>query len=182
MPISAKLHRRFRTGKAAGPTLAEATLLTTLIHHPGLLHSHLDDFLAVELDGRELDALRRAIIAEGAENQGEQPIAGALAKAGFADLIARLGDIVRRSGAWQAFPEADDFDAEQGWLQAITLHRRARALHKELAQAEAAYAGDMSEPNFARMIEIQRQLTNAEGTEASIEGFGRSSGRQAQEY
>jgi DNA primase len=182
MPISAKLHRRFRTGGATGPSLAEATLLTTLIHHPGLLHSHLDEFLAVDLDGRELDALRRAIITEAAENQGEQPIVDALAKAGFGDFMARLSDIVQRSGAWQAFSEADDADAEQGWLQAITLHRRAGALHKELAQAEAAYAGDMSEPNFARMIEIQRQLTNAEGTEASIEGFGRSSGRQAQEY
>jgi DNA primase len=90
--------------------------------------------------------------------------------------------MVRRSGVWQALEGADDVDAEHGWTQAITLHRRARALHKELAQAEAAYAGDMSEPNFARMIEIQRQLSNAEGTEASIDGFGQSSGRQAREF
>ena len=182
MPISPQLRRRFRSGAAAEPTLAEAMVLTTVIHHPSLLHSHLDEFLSVELAGRDLDALRRAIIAEAAEIEGEQPIGAALAKAGFANLMARLDDIVQRSGAWQALSGADDADSESGWLQAITLHRRAGALHKELAQAEAAYAGDMSEPNFARMIEIQRQLTNADGTEASIEGFGRSSGRQAQEY
>jgi DNA primase len=180
-PISRELRRRFRAGPAAGPTLAEATLLTTLIHHPALVHRHLDDFLSIELAGRDLDALRRAIVAEAAETQEETPLAEALNAAGLGDLVDRLDRIVRRSGAWQALSGADDADAEHGWLQAITLHRRARALHKELAQAEAAYAGDMSEPNFARMIEIQRQLTNAEGTEASIEGFGRSSGRQAQE-
>jgi DNA primase len=181
-PISAQLRRRFRTGGAAGPTLAEATMLTTPIHHPALLHRHLDEFLSVEFDGRELEALRRAIVTEAAENQEETPLVEALSGAGFGGLLARLDDIVQRAGSWQALSGADDGDAEQSWLQAITLHRRARALHKELAQAQAAYAGDMSEPNFARMIEIQRQLTNAEGIEASIEGFGRSSGHQAQDY
>jgi DNA primase len=146
------------------------------------VHRHLDDFLSIELAGRDLEALRRAIIAEAAEIQKETPLIEALTAVGLGDLIGRLDAIVGQSGAWQALAGANDADAEHGWLQAITLHHRARALHKELAQAEAAYAGDMSEPNFARMIEIQRQLTNAEGTEASIEGFGRSSGRQAQEF
>jgi DNA primase len=182
LTISPQLRRRARQGGAGGPTLAEATLLTTLIHHPVLLHRHLDDLLAVELTSPELVRLRGAIISEAADNKEEKPVDVALSAAGFSDLIARLDGIVERAGAWQALAGSDDADAEQGWLQAITLHRRARALHKELAQAEAAYAGDMSEPNFARMIEIQRQLTNAEGTEASIEGFGRSSGRQAQDY
>jgi DNA primase len=157
-------------------------MLTTPIHHPALLHQHLDEFLSVEFGGSELEGLRRAIVAEAAENHEETPLVEALSAAGFSGLLARLDDIVRRAGAWQALSGAADADSEQAWLQAINLHRRARALHKELAQAEAAYAGDMSEPNFARIIEIQRQLTNAEGTEASIEGFGRSSGRQAQEY
>ena len=73
---------------------------------------------------------------------------------------------------------ADD-DAEKGWLQALTLHHRQRTLHKELKDAEAALAGEPSEANFARLVDIQKQLANAEGMEALIEGFGSSSGRQA---
>ena len=60
----------------------------------------------------------------------------------------------------------------------MTLHRRQRTLHKELRDAETALADDTSEANFARLVDIQKQLANAEGTEALIEGFGSSSGRQ----
>ena len=181
MPVSAQLRRALRSSGPVRATLAEATLLTTVIHHPALLHKHLEEFLGIELDSRELDRLRRAAAERAEHHPDEESLAEALSEAGFAGLIGRLDEMVRRSGAWQALPGADDADAEQGWMQAVTLHRRARTLHKELALAEAAYAGDMSEPNFARMVEIQRELSNAEGTEASIEGFGRSSGRQAQE-
>ena len=156
-------------------------MLATIVHHPSLLDRHLDEFLAAKLASRELDSLRHAIVGHVAEGSDHAAMAEALSAAGFAPLLARLDETVRRSGAWQALADANDADAEHGWLQAITLHRRAQTLHKELAQAEAAYAGDMSEPNFARMIEIQKQLSNAEGTEASIDGFGRPSGRQAQE-
>ncbi len=180
--ISPQLSRSVRSKNSAQPSLAEAMLLVTIVHHDSLLDRHLDDFLTVELSHRDLDALRHAIVVAAADDRGGRPLAEQLAEAGHGDTLARLDQIVRRSGVWQALEGADDSDAEHGWVQAITLHRRARALHKELAQAEAAYAGDMSEPNFARMIEIQRQLSNAEGTEASIDGFGRSSGRQAREW
>ncbi len=181
-PVSAQLNRSVRAKNPASPTLVEATLLLTIVHHDSLLDRHLDDFLALEFSQRELDALRQAIVAAVADDRGGAPLPELLAKAGHEKALHRLDEMVRRSGVWQALEGADDADAEQGWMQAITLHQRARALHKELAQAEAAYAGDMSEPNFARMIEIQRQLSNAEGTEASIDGFGRSSGRQAREF
>jgi DNA primase len=74
---------------------------------------------------------------------------------------------------------ADDRDAEQGWLQAVTLHRKARTLHKELKDAEAALAVDPSEVNLARMVDIQQQLSSADNIDAAIEGFGLYSGRHA---
>ena len=49
-------------------------------------------------------------------------------------------------------------DAEEGWLQALTLHRRKRTLHKELKDAEAALAEEPSEANLARLVDIQNQL------------------------
>ena len=81
-------------------------------------------------------------------------------------------------GHWPAKPDAAPRDAEEGWLQALTLHRRKGTLHKELKDAEAALAEDPSEANLARLVDIQSQLASSEGTEALIEGFGASSGRE----
>lgn len=180
-PVSAQLRRSLRSSGPVRATLAEATMLVTVVHHPAILHRHLEEFLGVELQSREMDRLRRAIADWAERHPDASSLAPALTDAGMAPLFERLDEMVRRSGAWQALPGADDADSEKAWQQAVTLHRRARTLHKELALAEAAYAGDMSEPNFARMIEIQKELSNAEGIEASIEGFGLSSGRRAQE-
>ena len=54
--------------------------------------------------------------------------------------------------------DAADRDAEQAWLQALTLHRRQRTLHKELKDAEAALAEEPSDANLARLVDIQNQL------------------------
>ena len=62
------------------------------------------------------------------------------------------------------------------------MHRRKRTLHKELKEAEAALANEPSDANLARLVDIQNQLANSEGTEALIEGFGASSGRQARVF
>ncbi|MCH7839879.1 MAG: hypothetical protein IID38_06555 [Planctomycetes bacterium] len=43
------------------PSLAEATLLVTIVHHPSLLDRHLEGFLQLELASRELDALRQDV-------------------------------------------------------------------------------------------------------------------------
>jgi len=63
-------------------------------------------------------------------------------------------------------------DSEQGWLQALTLHRRQRTLHKDLKDAEAALALDPNEANLARLRDIHGQMAAVEGTEALIDGFG----------
>jgi DNA primase len=63
-------------------------------------------------------------------------------------------------------------DAEHGWLQALTLHRRQRTLHKDLRDAEATLALEPNEANFVRLRDIQGQMAAGDGTEALIEGFG----------
>ena len=102
-----------------------------------------------------------------------------LAQSRFSALLGRLDAQIAAAGLWTAEAASADDDAEKGWLQALTLHHRQRTLHKELKDAEAALAGESSEANFARLVDIQKQLANAEGMEALIEGFGSSSGRQA---
>jgi DNA primase len=174
-----------RSTRAAGlPALREAVLVVTLINCPGLIAAHLDVFAHTELGSRELDSLREQIL----EIAGEDPsidataLRGRLEAAGFAALLERLDGLIRRGGVWQAGPGAADRDAEEGWLQAVTLHRKSRTLHKELKEAEAALATEPSDANLARMVEIQRQLANTDGTEALIDGFGASSGRPSRNF
>ena len=61
--------------------------------------------------------------------------------------------------------------------QALSLHRRARALHKELQLAELALGKDFTEANLGRLKDIQTQLSALGGIEAAMEGFGAQSGR-----
>jgi DNA primase len=180
--VSEALRRSART--AGLPALREAVIVMTLVNHPGLIASHLDTFAHIELGSRELDSLRGQIL----EIAGEDPsidaaaLRGRLEAAGFAALIERLDGLIRRGGTWQAGPAAADRDAEDGWQQAVTLHRKSRTLHKELKEAEAALASEPSDANLARMVEIQRQLANTDGTEALIDGFGASSGRPSRGF
>ncbi len=182
MPISDNLRRSARLGGLSA--LREAVIVMTLVNHPALITAHLDQFGHAELSARELDQLRGQIL----EIAGEEPaieaaaLRGRLEGAGFEALLARLDAQIRKGGIWQAGPEAGDPDAENGWLQAVTLHRKSRTLHKELKEAEAALALEPSDANLARMVEIQKQLANADGTEALIDGFGESSGRPSRGF
>ena len=159
-------------------------MVVTLINHPGLIAAHLDVFAHIELGSRELDSLRDQIL----QIAGEDPsidaaaLRGRVEAAGFAALLERLDGLIRKGGIWQAGPGSADRDAEEGWQQAVTLHRKSRTLHRELKEAEAALASEPSDANLARMVEIQRQLANTDGTEALIDGFGESSGRTSRSF
>ncbi len=62
------------------------------------------------------------------------------------------------------------------------MHRKTRTLHKELKEAERALGEDPSEENLAWLRDVQGRLSALEGAEASIEGFGASSGRPARSF
>jgi DNA primase len=75
-------------------------------------------------------------------------------------------------------PEGAEEDAETSLKQCLALHRRARALNKELKLAEFALGQEVNEENFARLREIKLELAALDGREAALEGFGLMSGRQ----
>ena len=181
IPISDRLRRStLIAGRAALP-LREVVLVMTFLNHPELIARHLDDFAHLDLGNAELGQLH-AVLLEAAAH-GEAPAAAelrqTLASGRFAALIKRLDFQIEACGHWPVMANAADRDAEHAWLQALTLHRRQRTLHKELKDAEAALAGEPSNVNHARLVDIQNQLASTEGTEALIEGFGSSSGRPA---
>ena len=63
------------------------------------------------------------------------------------------------------------------WQQLVALHRQWNSLTRELKDAEQALGQDNSEGNYLRLRDVKARLSNMDGTEALIEGFGASSGR-----
>ena len=178
--ISDRLRRSTIMSGRNALSLREIVLVMTMINHPGLIQVHLDEFAAVELNSPDLDRLRTGIleIATDGEEWEAAALRTRLMNGPFAALVARLDAQIEAIGHWPARPHAALSDAEEGWLQALTLHRRKGTLHKELKEAENALADMPSEANLARLVDIQNQLASTEGTEALIEGFGTSSGRE----
>ena len=181
IPVS---DRMTRSGMLAGRSvlpLREVVLVATMLNHPALIARHLDQFDRVEFTQPALAEFRSALLelASADHEADAAAVRAKLAQSRFSALLGRLDAQIAAAGLWTAEAAAADDDAEKGWLQALTLHHRQRTLHKELKDAEAALAGESSEANFARLVDIQKQLANAEGMEALIEGFGSMSGRQA---
>jgi DNA primase len=152
----------------------------TMANHPRLIAEHLAEFAEIELANRELDSLRSQILEIAADEPhieaGE--LRRLLAARGLGEGLDRLDLQIRHWGIWQAGADASEQDALDGWIQALTLHRKARTLHKELKDAEAALASDPNDANLAHLVDIQNQMANSEGTAALIDGFGTTSGRR----
>ncbi|MCB1489034.1 MAG: DNA primase, partial [Bauldia sp.] len=184
IPVSDRLRQSGILSRQGAPPLREAVLVMTMVDHPALLARHLDEFAHVEIGHRDLVGLRAELLEIVAADHDIDAAAlrARLAQSRFAPLVERLDAQISACGLWLATAAASDDDAEKGWHQALTLHRRQRTLHKELKDAEAALANDASEANFARLVDIQNQLANAEGMEALVEGFGASSGREARVF
>ncbi len=181
LPVSERLKRSpLLAGRASWP-LREAVLVVTMVNHPDLLHRHLDEFAGLEFGHPELAALAAAVLshATGGEEGDAAILRRSLENGRFSALLPRLDGQIAASGYWPALAATADSDAERGWLQALTLQRRKQTLNRELKDAEIALANVPSEANLARLVDIQNQLARSEGTEALIEGFGSSSGRQA---
>ena len=75
--------------------------------------------------------------------------------------------------------EAAPDDVLVTWQQLVALHRQWHSLLKELKEAEQALGQDASEANYLRLRDVKARLSEMDGTEALIEGFGASSGRGA---
>ena len=76
-----------------------------------------------------------------------------------------------------AVPVDNPDDVLVTWQQLVALHRQWHSLTKELKDAEQALGQDNSEGNYLRLRDIKARLSQMDGTEALIEGFGASSGR-----
>jgi DNA primase len=103
---------------------------------------------------------------------------------------AELSSAVRRyassaitiSSVWAVDPEAAPEDVLLTWQQLLALHRQWHSLAKELKEAEAALGEDSTEANFGWLTDVKSRLSEIDGTEALVEGFGAPSGRTARTF
>jgi DNA primase len=162
----------------------DALILLCLINHPWLLDDHLEEVTALELAHPDADRLRIAIGAAFAEDhhnsdrtEQSRKLRADLEKAGFSKIIQRVEGTITNSAAWGTQQGAAVDDVLVTWGQLIALHRRRHLLVREMKDAELALCEEQNEINLARLKDIQSRLSEVDGTEALIEGFGEQSGR-----
>lgn len=159
----------------------EALILQAALHHPWLLHDHLEELSELEFRHPDADRLKCALIdlaahtiAEDAENVRVE-----LAEHGLGPLVERISAAITTGSVWGTGPDAAPDDVLVTWNQLIALHRQWHSLIKELKEAELALGRDNTESNYLRLRDVKERLSRMEGTEAQIDGFGASSGRGA---
>ncbi|MDK1387156.1 DNA primase [Sinorhizobium sp. 8-89] len=175
------------SGQQAVPLLRESVLALTIVNHPQLLFDEYDEISTIEFDNRDLQRCWAAVLNAAAENGPRltrEALIEQLEAEGFGALIGALDQQVRYARLWTATTAAAPEDAREGYLQALALHRRSKALHwqrRELERelAHATEEGDLEVvPQLLRTLqEVQLEVTRLENQEAIIEGFGVLSGR-----
>jgi len=173
-------------GQRAALSRREALILQCLINHPWLLHDHLEEAAALEMAHQDAHRLRAAIIAafasehhhEGtASDEQREKLLADLAKSGFSEIIQRVDGAITTQAVWGARPGAAPDDVLSTWQQLVALHRQWHSLLRELKDAELALGDEPNEANYAWLRDVKSRLSEVDGTEALIEGFGEPSGR-----
>jgi len=169
------VHRGHRT---AVPR-REALIFQAVLNHPWLLHDHLEDLVSLEFRHVEADRLRRALVDIFAHDGSPDAavLRAELVARGFGEVIERVERSITTPSVWGARTEAAPDDVLVTWQQLIALHRHWISLTKELNEAEQALGQDNTEANYSWLRDVKARLSEMDGTEALIEGFGAQSGR-----
>lgn len=160
------------TGAKARPR--ESLMVLALINHPWLMEVYSEETANLALIDPALAGLRDAAMAIHAERNplDSEGLRAQLKQQRFGDIVARVERAITHRSDGFADPEASREDVERGWRQIFTLHRKSVELRRELEAAERALQVEGTNEAFERLRDIRLQLLDAEGTEASAEGFG----------
>jgi DNA primase len=174
---SSPVHRGHRTAVSK----REALILQAALNYPWLLHDHLEELASLEFTHADAERLKGALIDIAAHSAAPdaESIKAELERRNLHDTMERIAGAITTSSVWGARPDAAPEDVLITWQQLVALHRQWHSLTKELKDAEQALGQDASEGNYLRLRDVKARLSNMDGTEALIEGFGASSGRGA---
>jgi DNA primase len=174
-------------GHAAAIPRREALILQAVINHPWLLHDHLEELAAVELRHSEAAKVKAALIDIFAHGSADGSAAGSaldadamlaeLGHRGLAEASARIQKAITTSSVWGSKAGAGPDDVVTTWKQLVALHHQRHSLVRELREAEHALGLETTEANYSWLQDVKARLSDLDGTEALIDGFGSSSGR-----
>ncbi len=172
-------------GQRSALSRREALILQMLINHPWLLHEHLEEVAALELAHPEAHKLRAAIIGafshygptDDHAAETSRIRAAIDGKPDLSDILQRVERSITTHAVWGARPEAATGDVLSTWHQLVALHRQWHSLLRELKDAELAMGETNNDANLGWMQDVKARLSQADGLEALIEGFGEQSGR-----
>ena len=173
-------------GKADIPALREAALALTVVNHPGLVVDEFDEIAAIEFDNRDLRRLWTSVLNCGADGRrmAREAVFEALERDGHKEIIAKLDRQIRNARLWIATEDAAYDDAREGFFQALSLHKRTRALkwqkkeiERDLAEATEEEDAEAVPALMRTLGEIHQEIDRLENQEAMIDGFGLLSGR-----
>ncbi|MCM2471893.1 DNA primase [Rhizobium sp. CG5] len=168
-------------------SLRESVLALTIVNHPQLLQEEYDEVSAIDYESRDLQRLWSAVLTAAAEagtQLSRERLYERLIEQGFEPLLKALDQQIRNARLWTATTVAAPEDAREGYRQALSLHKRAKALRRqrmelerEVAEATEAEDGDRVGGLIAALQQVQLEITRMENQEAIIDGFGVMSGR-----
>ncbi len=169
------------------PALRESVLALTIVNQPQLLFEEYDEVSAIEFENRDLQRFWSAVLGIAAgmgERLTRERLVEDLEASGFEPMLKALDQQIRNSRLWTATEEAAPSDAREGYLQAMALHKRTRALlwqrrelERELAEATEEGDGERVPQILRALQEVQMETKRMENQEAIIDGFGVMSGR-----
>lgn len=157
-------HEGLGRGGEAVRDFGEPNLIAALLNHPDLIHAVFEDVSALHLRSHELDKIRGEIIKSAVSGA---PLDPDDLKTNFSDsriigLIEELtGPGIAKLDPF-ARPDATFATALEGWTSVFNLHRLSE-LHREVRDAEAQLAADMTDENLARLQSAQAALAEAQG-------------------
>ncbi|MCF1463785.1 DNA primase [Agrobacterium vitis] len=169
------------------PSLRESVLALTIVNHPQLLQEDYDEISCIDFDSRDLQRLWPAVLTAVAQTGAQltrEDLYERLMSAGFDALLKALDQQIRNARLWTATTVAALEDAREGYTQALSLHKRAKALRRQRIElereiAEATEADDAGRIDGLMSVlqEVQLEIVRMENQEAIIDGFGVMSGR-----
>lgn len=160
----------------------EALIMHTMLNHPWLLEAYPEEISAISFRNARLAGLRdhmlnlmsgdKALDFEALHTQLNNSESGA--------IVAQVERAITHKSDWFAEPGAFHADVETGWRQILALHRKSVELGQELEAAQQAFKDEGSSSAEERLFDIRRQLSNLDGMEAFVEGYGEDSDRPAE--
>ncbi len=164
-------------GMAAVTARLEELLLLTMMHHPELLVTHLEQFADITFTSPKLVALQEAIL-DLTQARDVLDFEGLKTHIESEGLTPEMNEVLALVGQdWFVGHDAALADAETGFVHTLARYQRIGPALEEYKKAEAEFVQDMSEENQKRFLAAQKAFEDILGTEATIDDYGLASNR-----